>query len=76
MIVNFISKKVSPNFKIFFVNKDKKNLKYHNISSNSEVKKNILNSLSKKILKVLWVKFVILKQLTINMQKTLYYLLE
>ena len=48
MIVNFISKKVSPNFKFFFVNKDKKNLKYHNISSNSEVKKNILNSLSKK----------------------------
>ena len=48
MIVNFTSKKVSPNFKIFFINKDKKNLKYHNISSNSEIKKNVLNSLSKK----------------------------
>ncbi len=48
MIVNFINKKVSPNFKIFFINKDKKNLNYHNISSNSEIKKNILNSLSKR----------------------------
>ena len=48
MIVNFINKKVLPNFKIFFINKDKKNLKYHNISSNSEIKKNVLNSLSKK----------------------------
>ena len=48
MIVNFTSKKVSPNFKIFFINKDKKNLKYHNISSNSEIKTNILNSLSKR----------------------------
>ena len=48
MIVNFTSKKVLPNFKIFFINKDKKNLKYHNISSNLEIKKNILNSLSNK----------------------------
>ena len=48
MIVNFINKKVSPNFKIFFINKDKKNLNYHNISSNSEIKKNVLNSLSKR----------------------------
>ena len=48
MIVNFINKKALPNFKIFFINKDKKNLKYHNISSNSEIKKNILNSLSKR----------------------------
>ena len=48
MIVNFTNKKVSPNFKIFFINKDKKNLKYHNISSNSEIKINILNSLSKR----------------------------
>ena len=48
MIVNFISKKVSPNFKIFFINKKKKNLNYHNISSNSEIKKNIINSLSKR----------------------------
>ena len=48
MIVNFISKKVSPNFKIFFINKNKKNLNYHNISSNSEIKKNIINSLSKR----------------------------
>ena len=48
MIVNFINKKVSPNFKIFFINKDRKNLKYHNISSNSEIKTNILNSLSKR----------------------------
>ena len=48
MIVNFINKKVLPNFKIFFINKDKKNLKYHNISSNSEIKKNILKSLSKR----------------------------
>ena len=48
MIVNFINKKVLPNFKIFFINKDKKNLKYHNISSNSEIKKNILRSLSKR----------------------------
>ena len=42
MIVNFINKKVSPNFKIFFINKDKKNLNYHNISSNSEIKKKCL----------------------------------
>ena len=48
MIVNFTNKKISPNFKIFFINKDKKNLKYHNISSNSEIKKNILKSLSKR----------------------------
>ena len=48
MIVNFIYKKVLPNFKIFFINKDKKNLKYHNISSNLEIKKNILKSLSKR----------------------------
>ena len=48
MIVNFINKKVSPNFKIFFINKDKKNLNYHNISSNSEIKKNILNICGEK----------------------------
>ena len=48
MIVNFTNTKISPNFKIIFINKDKKNLKYHNISSNSEIKKNILNSLSKR----------------------------
>ena len=48
MIVNFINKKVLPNFKIFFINKDKKNLKYHSISTNSEIKKNILNSLAKR----------------------------
>ena len=48
MIVNFINKKALPNFKIFFINKDKKNLKYHNISSNLEIKRNILNSLSKR----------------------------
>ena len=48
MIVNFINKKALPNFKIFFINKDKKNLNYHNISSNLEIKKNILNSLSKR----------------------------
>ena len=48
MIVNFINKKVLPNFKIFFINKDKKNLKYHSISSNLEIKKNILNSLAKR----------------------------
>ena len=52
MIVNFTSKEVSPTFKIFFINKDKKNLKYHNISSNSEINKNVLSSLSKKNLKV------------------------
>ena len=48
MIVNFTNKTVSPSFKVFFINKNKKNLKYHNISSNNEIKKNILNSLSKR----------------------------
>ena len=48
MNVNFTSKKVSPIFKIFFINKDKKNLKNNNISNNLEIKKNIIDSLSKR----------------------------
>tara|TARA_B100000029_G_scaffold516355_1_gene629044 strand:- start:6718 stop:8217 length:1500 start_codon:yes stop_codon:yes gene_type:complete len=48
MIVNFINKKVSPNFKIFFVNKDKKNITDYSISSNKEIQNNILNLLSKR----------------------------
>ena len=48
MIVNFINKKVSPNFKIFFVNKDKKNITDYSISSDKEIQNNILNLLSKR----------------------------
>ena len=33
MNVNFFNKKVLPNFKIFFVNKDKKNITDYSISS-------------------------------------------
>ena len=47
MNVNFTSKKVSPNFKIFFINKDKKNLNQLSISPNKDVERNVLNSLSK-----------------------------
>ena len=48
MNVNFTSKKVSPNFKIFFINKDKKNLANNSISSSTDINKNIINSLSKR----------------------------
>ena len=48
MNVNFTSKKVTPIFKVFFINKDKKNLNYYNLSSNSEIKKSIVHSLSKR----------------------------
>ncbi len=48
MNVNFINKKVSPNFKIFFVNKDKKNITDYSISSDKEIQNNILNLLSKR----------------------------
>ena len=48
MNVNFTSKKVLPNLRVFFVNKDKKNLNYHNISSDLELKQNIINSLSRR----------------------------
>ena len=48
MIVNFTNKKAISNFKIFFINKDKKNLNQLSISPNKDVERNVLNSLSKR----------------------------
>ena len=48
MKVNFLNKQDQQNFKIFFVNKNKKNLNDYTISSDFGVKKNVLNSLSNR----------------------------